>query len=225
MSGISTSILLSSFESWMICEHFSRGYSEKWLDYTLYIQSFANGITAIISGILGYFTKIVFNSFIAPFDLAIILLLVNALFIHKYWNENYGNSNFNHFSNFITAFKTLKNDSKIIYLGISQSFFEASMYCFVFMYSFFLLYTYLNRWTPTLEKVFGDSSTIELPHGLIFACFMVCIMIGSSIFKLISNFTTELILLFTLSISSSSLLIPIIKQVILFIIHYLYYFR
>lgn len=133
LGGISTSILFSSFESWMICEHFSRGYSEKWLDYTLYIQSFGNGITAIVAGILGYLTKIVFNSFTAPFNLALLLLIMNSIFIKKYWNENFGNSNFNHFANFITAFQTLKKDVKIIYLGISQSFFEAAMYCFVFM--------------------------------------------------------------------------------------------
>ena len=50
-----------------------------------------------------------------------------------------------------------------------QSLFEASMYTFVFM------------WSPAIIDTLQDSSNI--PYGIIFACFMVSIMIGSSIFS------------------------------------------
>ena len=51
-------------------------------------------------------------------------------------------------------------DQKIALLGAMQSLFEGSMYTFVFL------------WTPALSPN-GE----HLPHGMIFACFMV----GSSV--------------------------------------------
>lgn len=47
-------------------------------------------------------------------------------------------------------------DQKIALLGAMQSLFEGSMYTFVFL------------WTPALSPK-GE----HLPHGMIFACFMV----------------------------------------------------
>ena len=55
-------------------------------------------------------------------------------------------------------------DPKIALLGAMQSLFEASMYTFVFL------------WTPALSP--GGQ---RLPHGMIFACFMMACMAGSTI--------------------------------------------
>lgn len=72
-------------------------------------------------------------------------------------------------------------------LGVIQSLFEGAMFIFVFM------------WTPALEAAHaqsvlaaGDASAAAalngaqpafkgevLPHGIVFACFMACIMLGS----------------------------------------------
>jgi hypothetical protein len=73
-----------------------------------------------------------------------------------------------------------------------QSLFEAAMYTFVFM------------WTPALSagatgneklthmictetQIDADGNPVVLPFGLIFACYMVCIMIGSSGFNILCN--------------------------------------
>lgn len=53
-------------------------------------------------------------------------------------------------------------DEKIALLGAMQSLFEGSMYTFVFL------------WTPALSPK-GE----RLPHGMIFACFMVASMAGA----------------------------------------------
>ena len=55
-------------------------------------------------------------------------------------------------------------DPKIALLGAMQSLFEASLYTFVFL------------WTPALAPR-GE----RLPHGMIFACFMMACMAGSAI--------------------------------------------
>ena len=55
-------------------------------------------------------------------------------------------------------------DRKIALLGAIQSLFEASMYTFVFL------------WTPALSP---DGKKVA--HGMIFACFMMSCMAGSTI--------------------------------------------
>ena len=73
----------------------------------------------------------------------------------------------------------------MLLLGVIQSLFEGAMFIFVFM------------WTPALEAAHAVSvaaagadasltpadkaafSEEALPHGMVFACFMACIMLGS----------------------------------------------
>ncbi len=61
-------------------------------------------------------------------------------------------------------------DKRILFLGAAQSSFEGAMYTFVFM------------WTPALVT---PDSRDTLPYGTIFAAFMVCSMMGSSVFSLL----------------------------------------
>lgn len=65
------------------------------------------------------------------------------------------------------------SDRKVICLGLIQSLFEGAMYVFVL------------EWTPALT----DASPDQIPHGYIFASFMVAIMMGSSIFNLCTKFS------------------------------------
>merc|ERR1711865_929069 len=63
--------------------------------------------------------------------------------------------------------------------GVISSFFEGSMYIFVFM------------WTPLLKSFLKEDDD-ELPFGMIFAAFMVCCMTGSSLFSiLVEKFPVE----------------------------------
>lgn len=62
-------------------------------------------------------------------------------------------------------------DKKIALLGAMQALFEGAMYTFVFL------------WTPALAPA-GE----KIPHGMIFACFMVACMSGSALAgRLLSN--------------------------------------
>lgn len=56
-------------------------------------------------------------------------------------------------------------------MALIQSLFEGTLYLFVL------------EWTPALS----DASGALIPHGYIFASFMVSIMIGSTIFRLLSK--------------------------------------
>ena len=51
--GIATSLLFSAFESWLVSEHFKRGYDAQWLSGTFSKAVFlGNGLVAILAGLL-----------------------------------------------------------------------------------------------------------------------------------------------------------------------------
>lgn len=183
LSGVSTSLLFSVFESWMVCEHFKQGFDASLLGDTFSYATFGNGLVAVIAGLIAN-TAAESYGFVAPFVVAIMPLSVVAILVATTWNENYGNQQLSYLASLSKGFDLVKSDPKIAALGMAQSCFEGAMYTFVFM------------WTPALksdeEKAIeaGDSKdttgveTTSQYLGLIFAVFMVCVMIGSSVFKI-----------------------------------------
>lgn len=86
-------------------------------------------------------------------------------------------------------------DEKIALLGAIQSLFEGSMYIVVFL------------WTPALSP--NDE---EIPHGFIFATFMLASMLGTSIASRLmarSSLKVESYMEIVFVISAASLLLPI----------------
>lgn len=65
LGGISTSLLFSTFESWMVSEHRKRGFSEDLLANTFGIASWSNGVVAICAG---------FVAQVLPSSLSFVLL-------------------------------------------------------------------------------------------------------------------------------------------------------
>lgn len=184
LSGVSTSLLFSVFESWMVCEHFKQGFDASLLNDTFAYATFGNGLVAVIAGLIANSAAEAYG-FVAPFVVAIIPLSVVAVTVSMSWPENHGNQQLNMLSSLSKGFDLVRNDSRIAALGFGQSCFEGAMYTFVFM------------WTPALKSVeeteaeaagtatIGETTSSYL--GLIFAVFMVCVMIGSSFFKLFSG--------------------------------------
>lgn len=52
LGGLSTSLLFTAFESWMVSEHRARGFDDDLLDSTFSLASAGNGLMAIFAGIL-----------------------------------------------------------------------------------------------------------------------------------------------------------------------------
>lgn len=91
------------------------------------------------------------------------------------------------------------SDEKIALLGAIQSLFEASMYTFVFL------------WTPALSP--NDE---EIPHGFVFATFMLASMLGSSLAARLmarSSLRVENYMQIVFLVSAASLLLPITTSV------------
>eukprot|EP00824_Muranothrix_gubernata_P018528 TRINITY_DN37604_c0_g1_i1.p2 TRINITY_DN37604_c0_g1~~TRINITY_DN37604_c0_g1_i1.p2 ORF type:complete len:457 (+),score=92.75 TRINITY_DN37604_c0_g1_i1:25-1371(+) len=172
LGGIATSILYSAFESWLVFEHHHRNYPSDWLALTFSRATFGNGIAAILAGIVAYIVSKQWGM-VAPFDTSFLFLMIGTIIVYTTWTENYGDVTTDMGSSWRKAVHVLLHDEKVVLLGVIQSAFEGAMYTFVFM------------WTPTLQDKVND-----LPHGLLFSAFMLCIMIGSSIFKSLVEITS-----------------------------------
>jgi hypothetical protein len=187
LGGIATSLLFSVFESWMVAEHNARSFDGAWMGDTFSLAFFGNGIIAIVAGIVAQFGADAMpltqlqpsvglwgGGYTVPFDMSLLVLGVCAFVIMDRWSENYGSSSAASSGLSLQALKagcaTICAKREVLLCGIIASSFEGAMYSFVFI------------WTPVLSK--GDAA---LPHGLVFAAFMVCCMAGSQIFGLSSG--------------------------------------
>lgn len=211
LGGTATSILFSAFESWLVYEHHSRGFGNDLLSTIFSHATLGNSVVAIGAGVVAQVFADNFG-FVAPFDVSLAVLVVMCVFLVTTWTENYGDSSGSVLTAMKSAVVSIKQDRRILCLGLIQSLFEGSMYTFVL------------EWTPALtpqepvEVAAGLKLTSEeedvhaavIPHGWIFADFMVAIMIGSSVFKMLCHYTSpESFMRLVLFIASVSLIIPI----------------
>lgn len=172
--GIATSILFSTYEAWYVCEHKDHyEFPDEWISSTFAISTFWNGVLAILSGIVADIGAdwLSFGP-VAPFITAIPFLIVSAVLIAMNWTENHGSEKLSLGRSFLEGLRTIYTDRTILLLGLVQSMFESIMYIFVFL------------WTPILDSAQTGGAW---PLGLVFSCFMVCIMIGSSFNTLLLN--------------------------------------
>jgi len=190
LAGISTSILHSGFESWYVAQHKAENYPEDWMIETLALMSFVKGFVAILAAVASSIVAHRFG-FVAPFDAAALFLVCGAVLVQMKWKENYGDRTAIPGSNFSRAVMVLGVNSKVWLLGFVQSCFEGAMYIFVF------------SWTPILEATTAGE---DLPHGLVFGCFMVSIMIGSNLsHQLLMTRTAESVAATACAVASAAL--------------------
>ncbi|KAL1203290.1 hypothetical protein V5N11_031883 [Cardamine amara subsp. amara] len=210
LGGIATSLLFSAFESWLIAEHNKRNFEQQWLSLTFSKAVFlGNGLVAILSGLFGNLLVDTFSfGPVAPFDAAACFLAIGMAIILTTWSENFGDPSDS--KDLLTQFKVAAiaiasvyddfSDEKIALLGAIQSLFEASMYTFVFL------------WTPALSP--NDE---EIPHGFVFATFMLASMLGSSLAARLmarSSLRVENYMQIVFLVSAASLLLPITTSIL-----------
>ena len=98
LGGIATSALFCAFESWLVGEANKRGLAQASLDAIFSNMYFANGLMAILMGMLAEFATGIRKmshrgdfyvaGYLAPFDLSLTLCLLAALIIGRVWGEN-----------------------------------------------------------------------------------------------------------------------------------------
>ncbi|KAI1204988.1 DUF791-domain-containing protein [Annulohypoxylon truncatum] len=174
LGGVSTSILFSVFDSWMVTNFRERKLVEDGCDLsrTYATTSIVSSVSAILSGIVGEWLVKFTGTKKAPFLLSAGLLWSALQLIWAHWIENYGSkeSESSDKSKKSNVWSTLKRPS-ILALGFASTMFEGSMYLFVVF------------WTPTIKAV--QKSTGELPYGTIFSSFMASSMASALIFNIV----------------------------------------
>ncbi|KAH0614891.1 uncharacterized protein H6S33_000527 [Morchella sextelata] len=175
LGGVSTSILYSCFESWMVTEFHSRGLSRGGaLSHLFGVLTAANSIVAIAAGVSSEWLVGVTGTRESPFMASCVLLGIAFVAILVTWNENYGSRSSTPGSAVSrNALSVVFNDKRILALVVASCCLEASMYIFVFL------------WSPSLQAV--NSSDDTLPYGIIFANFMASMMLGSYLFNLVAG--------------------------------------
>ncbi|TVY42640.1 Molybdate-anion transporter, partial [Lachnellula cervina] len=212
--GLSTSVMYSAFESWMVTEFHKRRIDQAGtsLSSMFGIMTTLNSIVAILSGVFSEWLVEVTHTKRAPFMASAGLLTIAFWIISAYWSENYGDShdcdpNLANLTPQVapaqSILKTIINDRRILTLGLASCFFEGSMYLFVFF------------WTPAL-KAASNPSTHSLPLGMIFASFMASVMLGSLLFNLLISkyqlLSPSRLLTIIFAMASSSLLTPLLSK-------------
>ncbi|KAK8031052.1 major facilitator superfamily transporter [Apiospora arundinis] len=187
LGGVSTSILFSSFDSWMVTDFKKRKLVDKGCDLsrTYGTMGTINSLAAMASGVasegLVRFTGTKKSPFVA--SAVLLWLAMQTLWC---WDENYG-----HIAEDKANNKKKNDDAKndetppppqpslssvlkrpaILALIFATTMFEGSMYLFVFC------------WVPALQAV--QKTEGELPYGLIFSSYMACVMAASLTFNLV----------------------------------------
>ncbi|CAJ2504690.1 Uu.00g120840.m01.CDS01 [Anthostomella pinea] len=175
LGGISTSILFSVFDSWMVTNFRERKLVENGCDLsrTYAATSTVNSFTAIVSGVMSEVLVRLTGSRKTPFLLSGVLLWSALIIIWSHWAENYGAEASPEASgapkspNLWSVFK----QPSIMALVFVSTMFEGSMYLFVFF------------WTPALESV--QKSSGDLPYGFIFSSFMASSTAAALVFNIV----------------------------------------
>ena len=173
--------LFSTFESWLVSVHRSKGLKEELLENIFGLASVINGIMAVLAGLLAR-VCFVYLGDIGPFQLATAITAVALGLIVFTWPEDprpksseTGTSpeegERSLYENVRYAVAVSFENPKVCALGFSLAFFEGAMYTFVFM------------WVPALQNL-TEGKGERLPIEIIFACMMVCISIGGRIYSI-----------------------------------------
>ena len=87
------------------------------------------------------------------------------------WEENVGDQEGHHATAITGGIKTIFGDPVLLWLGVCELFFEASMNLFIV------------AWTPAVSESWNTS---YVPYGVVFAAFMAAYMLGSTLPELIT---------------------------------------
>jgi len=201
LGGLSTALLFTALESWMVTEHRKQKFPEELLSNTFSLAAMGNGVVAVLAGVIAQCMSDTFGE-IGPFQAAIALTIVALCAIGSTWNENYGNTNqSNSTKETRTALQVIKQDKRVLLVGLVQSLFEGAMYTFVF------------NWVPTLMQLFPKAHSFSNVQGLIFSCFMLCMSIGGTAFQILQSVApVERFSVVVLAVAAGSMLVPVLSH-------------
>ena len=172
LGGLGTSLLWTAWESWYIHHHcVTLRLPPDWMPHTFTSVTFYNGLLAILAGIVSNFlAEDLSLGPLSPFLLAVPVLVTSAAVLFT-WEENYGNKVGSLTESPVDVLRMILEDKALLLLGGVQTCAESAMYIFVFL------------WTPVLDTEAGERMSL----GWAFSCFMLSLMVGSQVSRLLST--------------------------------------
>jgi len=187
VGGITTNLLYTVFESWLITEHRKRNFSSDKLEIVLRDSVIASNLSAIVSGMLAHMLAINMGN-AGPFKGAVMCTSI-ALCLVMRWEENYGGDNDNvnvkqatvMHEYMVKAFRTIISNSKISRIGLMQGFAEGALQTFVFLWSPAL--RHFAQYCPdscssSIWGIVDNRGSCEPAYGLIFGAYMAAGVLG-----------------------------------------------
>mmetsp|Transcript_37335 Transcript_37335/g.87318 ORF Transcript_37335/g.87318 Transcript_37335/m.87318 type:complete len:456 (-) Transcript_37335:368-1735(-) len=182
LGGISTSLLFSVFDSWLVSESQREGFNGEQLGNTFSLAYFGSSVAAIAAGQFGEIAanlapltaiggSAYYGGYVTPFDLSNVVLVLCMLYISSKWSENYGQSSSQTGGSFGKGLCTIVEDKRILLCGLICSSFESSMFIFVF------------NWTPCLM----EPGQPVPPFGHIFTGFMIFCLLGTRVYAYLAK--------------------------------------
>lgn len=205
LGGVSTSLLFSVFEAWLIKAHSDAELPKQCLPKSFSWAAFGNSAVAILAGLIANHIahsapmvnvtgNIYQGGYLNPFDLAILALILCATGCFFLWEENYGSAESNSGSP-SDGGESETNDKlskQVWYSGLRNALTVTLrnrdvLLCGIISSLFEgSMYIFVFMWTPLLKTLaVKNGESDDLPFGLIFATFMVCCMSGSSVFSIV----------------------------------------
>lgn len=148
LGGISTSLLFSIFEAWLIRSH-SDAQLKNYIGKSFSWAAFCNSIIAVAAGLVANNAAksskmmpiqdefLYMGGYLAPFDIALVTSVLTAVAAFLVWEENYGERNSNSadavkedawYEGLRSSYRTMIRSQDILLCGIISSLFEGSMY-------------------------------------------------------------------------------------------------
>ncbi|GAW26356.1 putative major facilitator superfamily transporter [Rosellinia necatrix] len=175
LGGVSTSILFTVFDSWMVTGFNEGKLAEDGCDLTrtYAATSVVNGLVAILSRPVGELLVWATGTKKSPFLMSAFILWLALQAIWSRWAENYGiegSSKQTQTRSGQSAWSTLRTPS-ILAIAFASTMFDGSM-------NLFALY-----WIPTLGSL--RVSAGELPYSIIYSSFIAASVAASLAFNII----------------------------------------
>ena len=183
IGGVATSVLFSAFEAWYVHEHVeTHDFPKEWISVTFTKASTWNGVLAVSAGLVTNTVAETFNlGPVAPYMLAVPFLIFAGILVATHWVENTSGNKVKFKKACSDGFKSIMSKEIIFLTGAIEALFESVIYIVIFL------------WTPVLQPV-------RPPLGVVFSCFMLCILSGQAVFQILSSRHQEVPKLLIMSI-------------------------
>ncbi|KAI8945889.1 DUF791-domain-containing protein [Xylaria longipes] len=176
LGGVSTSILFTVFDSWMVTNFRKHKLADNGCDLTrtYAATSVVNSLAAILSGFVGEVLVWATGTKKSPFLMSVVLLWLALQAIWSRWVENFGVKASSEPTQARTSVWSILKAPTVLALAFASTMFEGSMNLFVFY------------WIPTLSSL-RQASGGELPYGVIYSSFMAASMAAALAFNIIMD--------------------------------------